>query len=81
MPTNRATVIFTGAPVIGHTYTLTHWVNQDPQRAILVDLVEKVDDYGQLPSGGHVRQANTYAIFQCCETQRRFKRIVVPELI
>ena len=80
MTTQRTAVLFDTPPIIGHTYTLTHWINRQPHTATLIDLVDKIDDYGTTPSGERATQLNTYAIFQDCETGQKFKRIIIPEV-
>lgn len=79
MTTQRTAVIFDTTPTIGNRYTLTGIYGQQIITATLTDLVDKLDDYGTLPSGGRVTQHNQYAIFQT-DNDRRFKRVVVPEL-
>ncbi len=80
MTNQRTAVLFNEPPVIGHQYTLTDWINQDQVTATLLELVDKVDDYGRLPgTGGRVTELNKYAIFECCKSGRRFKRVVFQE--
>lgn len=78
---DRAGVIFDTPPVIGHRYTLTDIYGQPSVTATLIKLVDKIDDFGYLPgTGRHVTQHNRYAIFECCQSNRRFQRVVVPEI-
>lgn len=50
MTTQRTAVLFDTLPIIGHTYTLTHWINHQPHTATLIDLVDKIDDFGTTPA-------------------------------